>query len=82
MNPTSSFGPLRDRRHAKSAADTETQHRLWTIRIQEHVAAGLAPRQALEKLRTEAAAWVAEISQRKAERRDAWNAFLRKIPAP
>jgi uncharacterized protein YoaH (UPF0181 family) len=70
----------RTRRHAKAARDLETQHRLWTVRIQELVASGLAARQALVKLAEEVTPWIAENPQRKAARQDAWNAFNHRIP--
>ena len=70
----------RTRRHDKAASDLETQHRLWTVRIQELVGTGLAPRQAFTKLAEEVAPWITENPQRKAARQDAWNAFTRRIP--
>ena len=81
MNPiTSSAGPLRARKHAKTHADTETQHRLWLSRIIDHVGNGKTPPQALDALRKETQPWIFEIPQRKAERLAAWQAFLRRIP--
>ena len=77
-----SGGPLRPRRQAKVQADTGTQHRLWLVRLQDLVAAGDTPRDALDKLAGETRGWLAEIPQRKAERLAAWHAFLRKIPTP
>jgi hypothetical protein len=81
MNPTtSSAGPLRARKHAKTHADTETQHRLWLDRIIALVGTGKTPPQALDALKAEVQTWVSEIPQRKAERLAAWQAFLRRIP--
>lgn len=70
----------RTRRHDKATSDLETQHRLWTVRIQELVASGLSARQVLAKLAEEVTPWIAENPQRKAARQHAWNAFNRRIP--
>lgn len=70
----------RTRRQDKAASDLETQHRLWTVRIQELVASGLTARQAFVKLSEEVIPWIAENPQRKAARTIAWNTFNHRIP--
>lgn len=72
----------RTRRQDKAATDLETQHRLWIIRIQELVGAGLTPRRALDQLTEEATTWITEKPERKAARTIAWHAFIRRIPKP
>jgi len=78
---TSNHGSPRQRRHEKATRDLQTQHALWVQRIRDLVAEGLTARQALDKLASEMPAWIAEIPARKAQRRDAWNDFVRHVNA-
>jgi hypothetical protein len=76
---SSSFGSSRSRRREKANLDNQTQRQLGVQAIHDGIAAGNTPRQALNLLASTIPAWIDEIPARKAQRRDAWNAFLREI---
>ena len=79
MKPTSSLGSQRARRREKSQLDHDTQRALWVQRIRDLVAGGSTAFQALDRLAGEVSTWIDEIPARKAQRRDACNAFLREV---
>jgi hypothetical protein len=78
---TSSLGSPRARRREKSQLDLDTQRALWVQRLRDLVADGNTAFQALDRLAGEVPTWIDEIPARKAQRRDAWNAFLREVRA-
>lgn len=74
---TSTFASPRSRRREKAHLDNQTQRQLWVQRLRDLIAGGCTALQALDKLAGEVPAWIEEIPARKAQRRDAWNAFVR-----
>lgn len=81
MKTTSSLGSPRARRREKARLDLDTQRAVWVQAIRDGIAAGDTPRQALDRLAAAAGTWIDEIPARKAQRRDAWNTFMREVRA-
>jgi hypothetical protein len=78
---TSPLGSPRARRRDKAQLDLSTQRALWVQRLRDLVAGGSTAFQALDRLAGEVPVWIDEIPARKAQRRDAWNAFIREVRA-
>jgi uncharacterized protein YoaH (UPF0181 family) len=70
----------RKKNHAKVMNDTDTQHSLWVIRIQELMALKkCSSHKALELLTVEVDAQIKEKPQRSQDMRLCWAAFIRRI---
>lgn len=70
----------RQRRKAKANADLQTQHKLWTARIQDIMAAeGCDAKMALKKLEGEVAKEILIRPQWKQTMWLAWASYIRRI---